>query len=210
MKMFPWILRIEVLLLTLIVGISIVAVIRFGLSVIDSAQGVPAEVAAIDDPDPVQPSDVPEEQPPPKEVPIYGDTTPMSNDDFDSFDPTGDYSIQWNAPETFADFKYFELETREYHDGNGNYLERLIPPRGVVHTNREFRIGQIAVAGHLIAFQTATVKGVSYRFTGRFEEGDYCELTGTTSALKGNLLKIKDGKVVAEMHAQFYRDCSCD
>jgi len=207
MKVFRWIVSTEIFLIAMIVGIATATVLDFAMSVIDSAQLVPDEavVSPMETPIPV-----PEEEPP---VVVPANAEPSITDDvddLDSFDPTGNYSIQWNAPKAFSDFVYFKIETRLYHDKNGNYIEHLIPPKGIVHTAKDLVMTRIAVSGPEIAFQTATVGGINYKFIGRFEEGDYCELTGSTSALKGKLTKIKNGKWAAEMEAQFYRDCSCE
>lgn len=129
----------------------------------------------------------------------------------EEFDPAGSYYLdQETVPKAFADIDHLKIETHLYSfDSNENPTVTLIAPKGSILTNKERKLDRIAIGGKEIAFQTATVDGVSYKFTGRFLTLAYCETDGDTPDLKGRLIKIKDNKWAAEMEAEFYVACGC-
>jgi hypothetical protein len=121
------------------------------------------------------------------------------------FNPTGTYVLnQETIPKAFADIDYLELETREYIEEGDEYVARSIIPRGSIFAGKRFRLTRISVGGYELAFQTETVDGVSYRFVGRFTSEE--EYEAGDPDIKGNLIKIKDGKWAAEIQAEFYID----
>lgn len=129
------------------------------------------------------------------------------------WDPGGWYYLDSEkVPKAFSDIDHIYLETREVYDENGEFVDRPIVPTGSVFTGSDFKFARIAVSNPEISFQTTTINGVSYRFTGRFRSlslGDYCETDEDQPDLEGKLIKIKDGKWAAEMKAQFYISCGC-
>lgn len=126
------------------------------------------------------------------------------------FNPTGEYYLDLEkTPAAFLDISNLELETREYYEENGNYLDRLIVPRGSIFGKNSWKLTRLAVGGREIAFQTDTIDGVSYRFTGKFGGGEYCETSEDAPELQGKLIKIKNGKWAAEMDAEFFMSCGC-
>lgn len=116
------------------------------------------------------------------------------------------------VPKAFSDIDHVYLETREVYDENGEYVDRPIVPKGYVFIDSEFTFLRLAVSDSGFSFQTKTINGVSYRFTGQFRgsaSGDYCETDEDQADLEGKLIKIVDGKWAAEMNAQFYASCGC-
>lgn len=152
------------------------------------------------------------------EEPFVISDTSGENEDVDVpnqevWDPGGWYYLDSEkVPKAFSDIDHIYLETREVYDENGEFVDRPIVPKGFVFTDSEFTFSRIAVSNSEFSFQTKTINGVSYRFTGRFRSlllGDYCETDEDQPDLEGKLIKIKDGKWAAEMNAQFYISCGC-
>ena len=127
-----------------------------------------------------------------------------------TFNPTGDYYTDpKKIAKPFADVSHIEIQTRIDTDEEGYYIDLAIPPTGSINTTAKLKFTRIAIANREIAFQTATVNGISYRFTGRFFSEPYCEIYGDKSDLRGKLIKIKNGKWAAETDAEFYLVCGC-
>lgn len=141
------------------------------------------------------------------------ETEQVKNTSFDEFNPSGYYYPDLEAlPKGFSDFDSFYLETSEVVDEDGEYVDRPIVPKGSISAAREFTFTRVAVGTSEFSFQTETIKGVSYRFTGHFLHslsGDYCETDEDQPDLEGKLIKIRNGKWAAEMNAQFYISCGC-
>lgn len=126
---------------------------------------------------------------------------------YEEYDWTGYYySNSETLPKAFSDISYIELETREYSEDGNN---KAIPPDGTIRTNTILEFTHIAIGGKEIAFQTATVDGVSYKFTGRFLSQGSCDRSDDRPVLKGRLIKIKGSKWAAEMEAEFSVTCGC-
>jgi hypothetical protein len=120
------------------------------------------------------------------------------------------YADEEEMPEAFRDIDHIEIMLFDYEkvDADGNHGVG-IPPKGSLQAKKVFRFSRIAIFDRKITFQTNTVGGVSYRFTGEFWSGDSCELNGPTPDLTGELIKIKDGKWAAAMKANLYQGCGC-
>ncbi len=126
----------------------------------------------------------------------------------EEFDPTGSYSLDYETvPKAFADIDYIEIATREYKAENGNYSNIPVVPSGSIFTTRSIEFKKIAVGNREIAFETEIDNGISYKFVGQFSSASEevaCESCEYPADLRGRLIKIKNGKVVAEMNAEFY------
>lgn len=129
---------------------------------------------------------------------------------FDVFDPTGSYSLDnEKVPKAFADINFIEITTREYKVENGKYSNIPVVPSGSIFTTRSIKFKKIAVSNREIAFETEIDKGISYKFVGQFSslsEVVACEACEYPADLQGRLTKIRNGKVVAELSANFYMD----
>lgn len=126
----------------------------------------------------------------------------------DEFDPTGSYSLDnEDIPKAFADIKFIDIVTREYKAENGKYSNIPVVPNGSIHTTNEIRFNRIAVGDREIAFETEIVNGISYKFVGQFSDSSEvvtCESCEYPADLRGRLIKTKNGKVIAELDANFY------
>lgn len=72
---------------------------------------------------------------------------------------------------------------------------------------REFKSKQASVTGDQISFETKSVRGVSYQFTGRFTRGQVDGNTLLDAKLKGRLTKLFNGSKVAETQLNLYQVC---
>jgi hypothetical protein len=114
------------------------------------------------------------------------------------------------VPKEFSDIDYVEIITHDYEKTREDDSPGVpIPPKGRIVTKKQHDFVRIAIIGKEISFQTETVDGVSYRFTGQYHHVNYCETDGDTPDLIGQLIKIKDGKWAASMKAEFYVQCGC-
>lgn len=123
----------------------------------------------------------------------------------------GTYSFfSEELPKPFRELGYIEITTLDYEKTDANGEPGVpIPPKGLLYAGREFKFSRIGVNGKLIAFQTKTVNGVSYKFTGEYLALDYCETDGPTPDITGELIKIVNGKWAASMKAKLYAECGC-
>ena len=56
-----------------------------------------------------------------------------------------------------------------------------------------------------MAFETENIKGVSYKFSGKFvEKAPFWNLSEQKTVLKGHLIKMKKGKKIAETDLDFF------
>jgi hypothetical protein len=129
------------------------------------------------------------------------------------FDASGEYyAEEGKLPKGFRDFEYLEITARDYTAQSDEFVYGVpIPPKGSIHTKKNYKFTRISIGAKQIAFETEKIDGVSYRFTGKFPENELCEYNGEGQLpnLKGRLVKIKDGKKIAETDAEFYISCGC-
>ena len=126
------------------------------------------------------------------------------------FDAGGDYYMVGKLPKGFEEFDSLSILTNEYKpNAKGDYEPIPIPPEGSLFTNKDFKFSRINISNRQISFVTESVKGISYKFTGAFlEEKDFYTIKDETVVLKGQLIKMKDGKKMAESKVKFgYLDC---
>lgn len=125
----------------------------------------------------------------------------------DDFDPSGYYEI-WSerSAKSFDKDLSFEFAIRVYKGENNSHLNKPIVPSGSVFAEKDLLIEKIAYGSREIAFETATIGGVSYKFVGHFPVAPQanCENCEPPSDLKGTLTKMKNGKVVATGEVEFY------
>lgn len=123
----------------------------------------------------------------------------------------GDYYLI-GEPKGFKDFDVLSIATQNYENATeaNHYQGVPMPPEGFVLTSKQFDFKRIAVGGRQIAFETEAKKGISYKFVGEFIDGEEIkvktaegeEYTGY-AVLKGRLIKMRDGKKIAETEARF-------
>lgn len=140
------------------------------------------------------------------DLPDLRNEPPLAPDDFDA---SGPYSLgAAKIPAAFADIEFLDIATRDYLlNENDIYTSRPIIPVGLLKTNKRFEFAKVAVNNREISFETNIHDGISYQFVGHFPTStEYisCEGCEYPADLKGKLKKLKNGKVIAELDANFY------
>jgi hypothetical protein len=122
------------------------------------------------------------------------------------FSPDGDYYILGDVPKGFKDVEYLNVTTTsERAAPENNYEIVSVPPEGYLWNEKKFDFDSINVSGKRISFETEAKKGVSYKFVGEFideekipRKSDNGEEYFEYAVLKGRLIKMRDGKKIAE------------
>ena len=126
------------------------------------------------------------------------------------FDASGEYYFSGDAPKGFKDFEYLEIVARDYETESEEYAGGIpIAPKGLIQTKSKHKFARIGIGDKQIAFETEKAGGVSYRFTGQFRGEESCLTDEETYDLKGRLVKMKNGKKIAETNAEFVVSCGC-
>jgi hypothetical protein len=113
------------------------------------------------------------------------------------FNPDGAFWIIGEAPRGFQDFGGINLNL---------HSNRRLPSGGVNLTNGALlKFQKLSVAQDKFTFTTFPRRGTSYRFSGRFLRGGtfYAEALDDDPVLEGTLIKLFNGKVVAEANVKF-------
>jgi len=147
--------------------------------------------------------------PPPPAAPTVSETEKKDEDETDYADyPDGEYYIIGELPKGFKDFDSLIVQTTDYSlaSAENNYKEVQIAPKGYVYAKQKFDFRRIAVSRKRLSFETVTIKGVSYKFVGKFVEetidmGEYMEHV----ELEGDLIKMRDGKKIAGFKVKLAR-----
>jgi hypothetical protein len=204
MKLFKSIFCIEVFSLSLIIGI-------FGSTIPQLTKMVRQRPAMTVEEQPVQnPTDqiVAADTQDRELVPTADDSSIV----YDISDLTGDYysdiADDDHLGKPFTDFDHFEIETAVFDDGKGNYVVKPIAPRGNFYTKNKFKLERIAIGGSEIEFQTATVNGISYRFSGHIDNFPK-SVDGGVPRLQGKLVMLKNGRRAGETAASFLQEDGC-
>ena len=113
------------------------------------------------------------------------------------FDPGGYFYAAGKLPQPFEEFDHLTFLGRDNKDENS-------PGQGLYTTQGQVYKFDALKSGGPLEFTTGAVNGVSYSFTGQFkylcifeEFHVFSEKQGTIAA-EGKLLKLSDGKTVAE------------
>lgn len=183
------------------------------LTVVPEVEYCPAENIATSVEKPVQPLLTAENLPSsvtvfplPKAAEIP-QSEPVDDSDEEYEIPTGgEFYLIGDLPKGFKDFQHLSFQTVDYAlaSAENDYQDIHIPPKGYIETNRQFDFTRISVSSKRLKFETETIKGVSYKFTGKFvdehlEMGDYTAYV----SLEGTLTKMRDGKKIAEINVKF-------
>lgn len=137
---------------------------------------------------------------------IKNDSPEISKPSESRFDVSGSYYFAAEkAPKGFENFESLEIVVRDYETESGEYIGGIpIPPKGYVQTKKEYKFTRISIGNEEISFETEKIGGVGYQFKGRFRSED-SYLSGEDAAdLKGRLVKLKNGKKIAETEAEFF------
>jgi len=119
----------------------------------------------------------------------------------------GEYYVIGKLPKGFKDFESLSIQLTDYSLAlpENNYEDVHIPPKGYVDMKKSvFDFARISVSNKRISFETEAIKGISYKFVGKFVDeaidmGEYLE----HAALEGDLIKLRNGKKIAETQVKF-------
>jgi hypothetical protein len=120
--------------------------------------------------------------------------------------PDGSYVVNdRKLPRSFRDVSHFVFETSVYSESTSEGDPWIpIPPKGtIVIGKKTYKFTRIAVGATTIGFQTEERNGVSYKFTGKFNNFDYCETEEELPDVTGRLIKLEKNKWVAEAELSF-------
>lgn len=122
------------------------------------------------------------------------------------------YADDFKPPRKFREIESFTFETYDYTKQleDGSYGVP-IPPRGTVMIGKtNYKFDRVSVGKNMIGFQTEERNGVSYRFTGKFNNFDYCETEEEQPDVVGRMIKLVNKKWVAEAEMSFFSGgCGC-
>jgi hypothetical protein len=134
------------------------------------------------------------------------------------FSPDGDYYIIGALPKGFRDVEFLNIATKNYDNASeeNNYEGVPIPPEGHILTEKKFDFDSINIDGKKISFETETKKGISYKFVGEFIEEEEIRSKAADgdeyseyAVLKGRLVKMRDGKKIAEIKVKLAESIGC-
>ena len=108
----------------------------------------------------------------------------------------GYFMLHDHVPRGFKGFEAFELNTVKFTP-SGQTVP--IKPYGVVHAGRKFKMARINIEGDSLSFETISLGGATYQFSGK--------LLRTTDpngpVLSGRLTRTVNGKKAAEAEVAF-------
>jgi len=108
---------------------------------------------------------------------------------------------------SFRDIDFLEISTIDYQRTNEDGTYGIpIPPEGFVKAKQKLKFTRIAIGGRQLTFQTETINGVDYRFSGHFRTIDEYLPDQAMGELTGKLTKLKNGKAIASATVEFYMD----
>ncbi len=122
------------------------------------------------------------------------------------FDAEGSYYFNSDAPKGFEDFENFTVNNKDYSSEDEEEYGKLIAPQGFVQAKNEFNFKRISIGDAQIQFETESVKGITYTFTGHFIETgnfNYLDAEKAAKVLEGRLVKKRRGVKIAETDAGF-------
>lgn len=114
----------------------------------------------------------------------------------------GDYYL-FDEPliDGFPHFDHLEIQSIDEYGAN-------IPLKGAVYEKREHRFVSVSLTGDSLEFETATVDGVSFRFSGTFVPADL-EDAESSNIIRGIFMKLVKGNIVGSMYVSFYPGGGC-
>lgn len=117
-------------------------------------------------------------------------------------DITGAYFFVEKPPKAFEDVDWialFAVDAKGHKVSLSGFL-RLKETRNGRFVN--FFLVKPSLSGHTLSFSTRAVRGISYRFEGKFMKLE--NLEDNEIVLKGRLSKFRNGRKRAELVARFY------
>lgn len=121
----------------------------------------------------------------------------------------GAYVFDGRAPRGFEGLGAFDLPgvLLKLSDDGASIVSVSTAPHAALDFvgGREIKSKRVEVKGDEITFETETVRGVSYQFTGRFYKKDVDRGQLLDATLKGRLVKFVNGQKVAEAQLNLYQ-----
>lgn len=120
----------------------------------------------------------------------------------------GEYHLIGKAPKEFEDFEYLDITTDTYDEKSDQV--KAIPPEGFIFSKKQFKFTHIKINDKKISLVTENRQGISYQFTGTFFGYKETKIYFDEDVyLEGRLIKMRDGKKIAEINVKFtvYSDC---
>ncbi|HEX8247754.1 MAG TPA: hypothetical protein VF599_06265 [Pyrinomonadaceae bacterium] len=156
---------------------------------------------------------------PPRPVPtvIFAapETAAYSEEETETEFDAGDmYYIIGNLSKQFKDFDNLVVTTRDYRNSSekNDFRGDPIPPKGYVLTKevKKIKFARINIANRQISFETEAIAGISYRFVGKFiDKHPIIGVYTSYPVLKGQLVKMRDGKMIAVSAVKLGRVGGC-
>lgn len=119
-----------------------------------------------------------------------------------AFRPYGYFSLVGKRPKGFENFDTIQYWRREAEQTGADISERT---SGVNETGGVvYRYATISITRQTFVFTTKAVRGVSYKFSGRFLRSDFVgsDMNFERPVLVGTLGKYRNGKRVAEANTK--------
>jgi hypothetical protein len=119
----------------------------------------------------------------------------------------GAYVFDGKPPAGFAELTALELPgVRLKLGADGSIVSVSTDPHAMVDVKggRQFKSRRVTITGDQITFETETVRGISYQFTGRFYKHQVDKGALLDATLKGRLTKFVKGVKVAEAPLSLY------
>lgn len=109
-----------------------------------------------------------------------------------------------DALKGFSDIRGLTLVTKESVVGRDGMVHEWteVKPRGTLYAARAYPLTNVVDDGDRLAFETRRLRGVSYRFTGTWNN----QARSGEPVLKGHLAKLRAGRAVAEADVQFFAE----
>ena len=101
----------------------------------------------------------------------------------------------------FPHLDYIDIQTMNEYGAS-------IPLRGAVHEKREHKFASVSLIGDRLEFETATVDGVSFWFSGTFVPANLDDVE-SSNVIRGKFTKVVKGKNVGSMYVSFYPGGGC-
>lgn len=147
----------------------------------------------------------------PPDTPAAAAEPPAAPNAPDTFDASeGFYLFDGKPPagfEGFQGFEFMEVVLKLSADAAQLTLAPGYHPKAQVDFKggRTFKAAQVNFNGDEISFETASIRGVSYRFEGRFSPGFNDDHQFVDATLRGRITKLVNGQKAAEAQMSLYQ-----
>lgn len=127
----------------------------------------------------------------------FGYSLPKTN--IQQMEVAGYYYLEGKAAKAFPEIAHIELSTTDYK-GNPSPLNGSI--RVKQHKFIDYKFINITLKGKTLSLTTKKIKGIYYKFTGKFVPDSISDSSNSEVVLKGNLTKIQAEKIVAQQYIE--------